>query len=292
MRRLTLPLALLVLAVPAQASAAPATIAPRATDVTATGATSIHVTNATRHVLSGRATLTVAGRAVASRPVRLAKRRTTRIELRLKPAAVAALRDAGTQPATVTMRLRRARGPMTTARRTLTLRAASGPSAPAPSAPTPVQASPPATTTPGPAAPASNRWVGRMGTEGAYDDLELALVDGTFQLTKAPVLPVYCFETDGRPNDSAVSGELFDAPGPWTIGTDGEVVKEGVSVNVLLGRSPRSITYKVTGTTRTADRIAGTLGMSFFGVRTHVFYGHLVFVNCAGSQGFEAVPAT
>jgi hypothetical protein len=292
MRRLTLPLALLVLAVPAQASAAPATIAPRATDVTATGATSIHVTNATRHVLSGRATLTVAGRAVASRPVRLAKRRTTRIELRLKPAAVAALRDAGTQPATVTMRLRRARGPMTTARRTLTLRAASGPSAPAPSAPTPVQASPPATTTPGPAAPPSNRWVGRMGTEGAYDDLELALVDGTFQLTKAPVLPVYCFETDGRPNDSAVSGELFDAPGPWTIGTDGEVVKEGVSVNVLLGRSPRSITYKVTGTTRTADRIAGTLGMSFFGVRTHVFYGHLVFVNCAGSQGFEAVPAT
>ncbi len=292
MRRLTLPLALLVLAVPAQASAAPATIAPRATDVTATGATSIHVTNATRHVLSGRATLTVAGRAVASRPVRLAKRRTTRIELRLKPAAVAALRDAGTQPATVTMRLRRARGPMTTARRTLTLRAASGPSAPAPSAPAPVQASPPATTTPGPAAPPSNRWVGRMGTEGAYDDLELALVDGTFQLTKAPVLPVYCFETDGRPNDSAVSGELFDAPGPWTIGTDGEVVKEGVSVNVLLGRGPRSITYKVTGTTRTADRIAGTLGMSFFGVRTHVFYGHLVFVNCAGSQGFEAVPAT
>jgi hypothetical protein len=189
------------------------------------------------------------------------------------------------------MRLRRAGGPVTTARRTLTLRAASGPSAPAPSAPAPVQAPAPATATPAPPAPPANRWIGRMGTEGAYDDLELALVDGTFQLTKAPVLPVYCFETDGRPNDSSVSGELFDAPGPWTVGTDGEVVKEGVSVNVLLGRSPRSITYKVTGTTRTADRIAGTLGMSFFGVRTHVFYGHLVFVNCAGSQGFEAVPA-
>ncbi len=291
MRRLTLPLALLVLAVPAQASAAPATIAPRATDVTATGATSIHVTNATRHVLSGRATLTVAGRAVASRPVRLAKRRTTRIELRLKPAAVAALRDAGTQPATVTMRLRRARGPMTTARRTLTLRAASGPSAPAPSAPTPVQASPPAATTPGPATPPSNRWVGRMGAEGAYDDLELALVDGGFQITKAPAVPVYCFETGGRPNNSWASGELFDAPGPWTIGTDGEVVKEGIAVNPLVGRSPRTITYKVTGTSREAGRITGTLAMTFFGARPHVFYGSMVIINCFGSESFEAVPA-
>jgi len=130
-----------------------------------------------------------------------------------------------------------------------------------------------------------------MGPEGPYDDLELVLVDGGFELTKAPALPVFCFETGGHPNDSWTSGELFDAPGPWPIGTDGQIVKEGVAVNPLVGRSPRTITYKASGTTREAGRIAGTLGMSFFGARPHVFYGNLVIVNCAGSQSFEAVPA-
>jgi hypothetical protein len=130
-----------------------------------------------------------------------------------------------------------------------------------------------------------------MGAEGPYDDLELALVDGGFQLTKAPAVPIFCFETGGRPNNSWTSGELFDAPGPWTIGSDGQVLKEGVAVNPLVGRSSRSITYKVTGTSRGAARIAGTLAMSFLAARPDVLYGTMVIVNCFGSESFEAVPA-
>ena len=130
-----------------------------------------------------------------------------------------------------------------------------------------------------------------MGTDGPYDDFELALVDGGFALTTAPAVPVFCFETGGRPNNSWTSGELFDAPGPWAVGTDGQVAKEGVAVNPLVGRSPRTITYKVTGTARDGLRITGTLGMSFFGARPDVYWGTMVIINCAGAQSFEAVPA-
>jgi hypothetical protein len=309
MRRLILPLTLAVLALPAEASAAPAKISPRAGAVAASGTTAVQVANSGRSVLTGRATITVAGDTVASRAVRLPGRSVTTVRLRLATPALAALRAAGTQRATVAVRLRRAGGRASTVRRTVTLRAASAqPTAPAPAAPAPGTPAPgapapgapgtaPAPSTappaPAPAVPAapSNRWVGRMGAEGAYDDLELALVDGGFQITKAPAVPVYCFETGGRPNNSWASGELFDAPGPWTIGTDGEVVKEGIAVNPLVGRSPRTITYKVTGTSREAGRITGTLAMTFFGARPHVFYGSMVIINCFGSESFEAVPA-
>ncbi len=299
---LTVPLALALLAVPAaQASAAPAKIAPRVSAVTAAGATSVEIANPNRHALTGRATLTVGGDTVASRKVRLPRRSVTTVTLRLSGGALAALRGAGTQRATVALRAARAGGRATTVRRAVTLRAPSAaPAAPAPGTPagTPAPAAPapqagtptpPGTGTP-PVAPA-NRWVGRMGPEGAYDDFELELVPGGFQLTKAPAVPVFCFETGGRPNNSWSSGELFDAPGPWTLGTDGQVVKEGVAVNPLVGRSPRTITYKVTGTTREAGRITGTLGMSFFGARPDVYWGTMVIINCAGSQSFEAVPA-
>jgi hypothetical protein len=246
--------------------------------------------------------MTLGGDRVASRTVRLPKRSVTRVSLRLSGGALDALRSASPQRATLTLRVRRAGGAATTVRRKLTLRAAGAP-APAPAAPAggavppagpaPAPAPKPATPAPvvTPPAPA-DRWVGRMGTEGPYDDLELVLSGGGFEITKAPALPVYCFETGGRPDDSAVSGELFDAPGPWAFGTDGEVAKEGVAVNRIVGRSPRTITYKVTGAVREPARITGTLGMSFFAARTHVYWGSLVIVNCAGSQGFEAVPAS
>jgi hypothetical protein len=129
-----------------------------------------------------------------------------------------------------------------------------------------------------------------MGNEGPYDDLELTASGGQLQITKAPVVPVSCFENGGS-YKSALSFELFDAPGPWSVGTDGSVAKEGRAVNQLVGSSARTITYKVTGTTEAPGRLAGTLGMSFFDSKYDVFTSTITFINCAGSQSFEAVPA-
>ena len=47
----------------------------------------------------------------------------------------------------------------------------------------------------------------------------------------------------------------------------------------------------MTGTTQQAGRIAGTLGMSFSDSKLDIFTNTLTFINCAGSQSFEAVPA-
>ena len=140
------------------------------------------------------------------------------------------------------------------------------------------------------APPASDRWVGRMGTEGAYDDLELTVNGGQLQITKGSFLPVSCFEMGGSYR-SSISLERFDAPGPWTIGTDGLVTKQGIAVNQLVSSGARTINYKVTGTTQQADKVAGTLGMSFSDSKYDIFTNTITFINCSGAQSFEAVPA-
>jgi hypothetical protein len=150
-------------------------------------------------------------------------------------------------------------------------------------------APPPAANGTAPVPSASTRWVGRMGTEGPYDDLELTVVDGQLQVTKAPTVPVSCFENGGSYR-SAISFELFDAPGPWTVGTDGNAAKQGIAVNQLVGSGARTITYKVTGTRQEGARVAGALGMSFFDSKYDVFTNTITFINCAGSHSFEAVP--
>ena len=129
-----------------------------------------------------------------------------------------------------------------------------------------------------------------MGTEGPYDDLEFTVTNGQMQITKAPVVPVSCFEMGGAYR-SSLSFELFDAAGPWTVGTDGLVAKQGIAVNQLVGSGARTINYKTTGTTQQAGRVAGTLGMSFSDSRYDIFTNSITFINCAGSQSFEAVPA-
>ena len=53
----------------------------------------------------------------------------------------------------------------------------------------------------------------------------------------------------------------------------------------------RTINYKATGTSRQPDRVAGTLGMSFSDSKYDIFYDAITFINCAGSQFLEAVPA-
>jgi hypothetical protein len=291
MHRPTALALLAVLALPAAAQAAPAKLSPTASAVSPAGVTTVEAANPNPYALTGRATMTAGGRTVASRRVRLPKRSVTTVTLRLSSKARQALRSAGGR-ATIMLRVRRRGGRLTIARRTLTLQLpASTPSpAPAPAAEAPAASGQPGgAPAPQPAAPASNRWVGRMGSEGPYDKFELTLDNGQLQLAKPPLVPVFCF-AGGAGSGTATSLELFDAPGPWTVGTDGQVDKQGVAVNQLVGSSARTITYKVTGTSQEPGRIAGTLGMTFYDSKLS-YDLNLIHVNCSGSQSFEAVPA-
>src|SRR5918998_6406395 len=122
--RLALLTALGVLALPGTALAAPVKISPQPSSVTARTAT-VEVANPTRHVLRGSATAVVRGRSIASRTVRLPKRSVSDVTLRFGQSGVEAL-SAANGRATIKLALRRAGGKKTTARRTRTLRFASG----------------------------------------------------------------------------------------------------------------------------------------------------------------------
>ena len=129
-----------------------------------------------------------------------------------------------------------------------------------------------------------------MGTEGPYDDLELTVTGGQLQITKAPFVPVSCFEMGGSYR-SAISFELFDAPGPWTVGTDGLVAKQGLAVNQLVSQRRPDDQLQGHRHDTAGRRVAGTLGMSFSDSKYDIFTNTITFINCAGSQSFEAVPA-
>lgn len=293
MRRSLLLALLMLVAVPGAAPAAPVKLSPSASAVSPTGVTTIEAANPNRHALRGNAIVTVRGRKVATRSVRLRGRSVTTISLRLGSKALAEVRKAGGR-VTISLRVRRPAGRLLTAKRTVTLQTAAdtpqAPPATTPPATTPAEPAPAAAPSAPPPPPASNRWAGRMGSEGDYDDFAFTVVDGQMEITKPPTVSVLCLENGGS-YASAVSFEIFDAPGPWTLGTDGSVVKQGVSVNQLVSGGARSITYKVTGTTQEPGRVAGTLGMSFSFSKLNLFTNTITFINCFGSQSFEAVPA-
>jgi hypothetical protein len=300
MRRTTSLALLAVLALPASALAAPAKISPKAVDVSPTGAATIEAANPNAYAVSGKATLSANGRTIASRHVRLGKRSVGAVSLRLSDKAREAL-DKSRGRATLTLRLGRAGGRRTTVRRTLTFRAASEEATPAPAGTAPAPAATPAAQAPAaapgsatpaaqtPAAPATTRFIGRMGTEGAYDDFEATVENGQMQITKAPFVPVFCLTVS--PAAGSTSFELFDAPGPWTIGSDGAVEKKGIAVNQLVGSGERDITYKVTETTQDASAITGKLGMLFSGLKWNYATSTYIPVSCSGTQSFEAVRA-
>lgn len=288
MRRLLLLSLLAILALPAaDALAAKPKLSPKASAVSAAGVATIEAANPTRSVLRGTATVTVRGKKVAGRSVRLGKRSVSRVSLRFNARALDALRAAGGR-ATVTLKLRRAGSKRTlTARRTLTLALPAAQPGPAPAAQQPAAPAPaPA------AAPASNRWAGRMGSEGAYDDFAFTVDNGQMTITKAPFVPVSCGEIGGLYR-VALSLELFDAPGPWTIGTDSAVDKAGaIAVNTLVNSGAKTITYKVSETSQTADKVAGKLSIFFSDSKLDILNGYkMIFINCAGTQSFEAIPA-
>jgi hypothetical protein len=246
----------------------------------------------------------------AARSVKLGKRSVSDVTIRFGAAGVESVRAAGGR-ATVKLALKRAGGRKLSAKRTLTLRFPGGDGQPAPggpgSQPAPApggggaqpggQPSPGGSGTPTPAPgggtpkPASDKWVGRMGTEGAYDDLEFTLVEGKLTITKTPLVPVYCFENGAGHYGNALSFEPFVVTGPWSLGVDETVQQSGAAVNRLVSSSSRSITYKVTETAATASSVTGKLGMSFFDSKYDIFTNAIWFVNCSGTQSFEAVPA-
>ena len=129
-----------------------------------------------------------------------------------------------------------------------------------------------------------------MGSEGAFDDLELTIENGQMTLTKTPLINVLCAEAGGS-YDSAFSLEPFIAPGPWNIATGGEVQQPGVSGNTLVGSGERTITYKVGPVTQAADKVTGTLGISFSGSKFNIFDSTFSFINCSANPTFEAIPA-
>ena len=310
--RLALLTALAVFAVPAAAQAAPVKIGPKPSSVSSASAT-IEVANPTRATLRGTATVTAGGVKAASRTVKLPKRSVTDVPLRFGAAGVAAVRAAGGR-ATVKLALKRAGGTQTSAKRTMTLRLAGatggtgGGSTPAPgggttpgtgggSTPAPGGGTTPTGggSTPtggGSQQPASiNKWAGRMGSEGAYDDLEFTLINGQITITKTPLVPVYCFENGAGHYGNALSFEPFVVTGPWTLGADESAQQSGIAVNRLVGSGSRGITYKVSETARSGDTVTGKLGMSFFDSKYDIFSNQIWFVNCSGSQSFEAIPA-
>ena len=294
--RLALLTALAVLAVPAAAQAAPVKISPQPTSVAGSTAT-VEVANPNRYALSGSATVVAGARTAATRAVKLPKRSVTDVKLRFDAKGLDALRAANGR-ATVKLALRRAGGKKTKASRTLTLRFATGGGpAPAPGGSNGAPAPSGGSSTPAPggsgtAQPAlSNKWVGRLGTEGAYDDLEFTLVGGQLQITKTPLVPVYCFENGAGHYGNALSYEPFVVAGPWTVGTDGSVQQSGIATNRLVSSGSRGITYTLKESAQTAGTVTGKLGMSFFDSKYDIFVNQVWFVNCSGSQSFEAVPA-
>ena len=291
MRRAFLLALLAVCALPAAAFAAPVKIGPTATGVTVSGVSTFEAANPNAYVVRGTAKIAAGRRTVASRSVRLGKRSVTTVRMTLTRPAVDFVRAAGGR-VRITLKVRRAgsRRAMT-ARRTVTLSlpGSGGPAAPSPSQ---SQSQSNGAAAPGPAAQAGpSRWVGRMGSDGAYDDLELTIDNGQMTITKAPLVPVVCGENGGAYR-SSVSLEIFDAPGPWAIGTDGMVSKSGISPNVLVNSGSKTINYKVEQTVQEAGKVTGKLGMSFSDSKLDILNGYkITFINCFGSQSFEAIPA-
>jgi hypothetical protein len=143
--------------------------------------------------------------------------------------------------------------------------------------------------TPGPGTPgAGNSWVARKGSSGAYDDFKFTLDGGNINITKTTLVFVTCFE-NGDNYESASSFELFGHNGPWELGKEDTFAGRGRATNRLVSSGERSITYKLSSA-RSGDRITGKIGMSFFDSRYDPFTNKITFINCFGSENYEAIP--
>ena len=67
--------------------------------------------------------------------------------------------------------------------------------------------------------------------------------------------------------------------------------QSGIATNRLVSSGSRGITYTLKESAQSAGMVTGKLGMSFFDSKYDIFANQVWFVNCSGSQSFEAVPA-
>ena len=207
-----------------------------------------------------------------------APRRRTAVKLRFGDAALTTLRSTRGR-ATLKLALRKA-----AARRTLTFRL--------PGSRAIRLRPPPRATRP---LPTRSRRLehrtGRMGTEGAYDDLEFTLDGDQIRFTKTPLVPAtasrWAASSETRSRSSRSS-----SPARGASGSDGLVEQSGIAVNQLVSPGSRGISYKLADTARTATTVTGKLGVSYFDSKYDIFANKIWFVNCSGSQSFEAVPAS
>ena len=88
--------------------------------------------------------------------------------------------------------------------------------------------------------------------------------------------------------DMVVAGRVTDTGDVAIMMVEAEATETTVE---LVHSGARPITYKVTGTSMSGASVTGTLGMSFFDSRYDPFSNTITYVNCAGAQSFEAVPA-
>ena len=98
-----------------------------------------------------------------------------------------------------------------------------------------------------------------------------------------------CFEIGGRYR-SSFSYEIFNLLGPWALGNqEGTKTQRSRAVNQLVGSGERTITYKLTST-RSGNKITGKRTMSFSDSSYNPFDNTISFINCSGTQNYEAIP--
>jgi hypothetical protein len=268
-------LALLVAAPSAQAAPAKLAGGP----VSASGAATVKITNPNRYTLRGTVSLASGKTKLASRKVTVKRKRSKFYSLKLSAAGLRALRSRGSLAATVQAKLAHGKGRAKVYRKALVLKAPGA------------NGTPGSGSTPGAGQPGAggNGWTATTSMGGTFpltvDGDKVTMTQPTFQ-------PVSCSEGGGLYRVS-LSSELFDLVGPWQLGNqDGTQTQMVPRVNTLVTSGARTVTYRLK-TSRTGNQIAGTLVQSFSDSKLDfsTYPARLVFVNCAGTLNFTAVPA-
>lgn len=253
-----------------------ATIAGGALVVSAKRVASVEIANPNGYALKGSASMVAGKLKLGKIKVSLGPNATKTFKMKLSAKAMRRLRRKRRLRATLTAKLKGPIGKAGVTRKKLTLKAP------------PKKkrkrrrrgGKPPAT---------GNLWVARNGTSGAYDDFKFRLEGGTINLTGTSLLFVSCFEIGGSYR-SSFSYEVFNLLGPWKLGNqDATQQKRSIAVNQLVGSGERTITYKLTSS-RSGDKITGKRTMSFSDSSYNPFDNSISFINCSGTQNYEAIP--
>jgi hypothetical protein len=257
------------------------TVGGGAVTVSRKGVALIALTNPNGYAVKGSLSLAAGKLKLGKGKVSLAARANGRVRVKLSKKALRRLRTRRRLRATATAKVTGPVGKAGVTRKKLTLKA--------PARKRKRRAAPPSGGGGGQTPAAGNRWVARKGTSGAYDDFRFTLGAGNITLTQPTLLFVSCFEMGGAFRSSS-SFESFNLLGPWALGNQSTTRQQrSRAVNQLVSSGERTITYKMTST-RSGDRITGKLTMSFSDSKYNPFTNAITFINCSGTQSYEAIP--